>query len=221
MVKSLNDFFGAFPDYTISVESITVDGNKAYVQNTFKGTHTGTLAGMIPATNKAVVWRDVDIIEFNIVGKMVAYWANNPNAVLDKIGYHALSNPNTAAVIEGYAQFGKGDVASIVAACTDDVVWNVITSPAPNVARIYKGKQELATFFSALSAGLQITKFEPYRFLADGDDVVAFINTKYKLTGNPKLYKAALIHHFVMRDGKIASFKEVMDKPQEISVATK
>jgi hypothetical protein len=33
------------------------------------------------------------------------------------------------------------------------------------------------------------------------------------------MYKTTLVHHFGMNNGKIASFKEIVDKPQEITMA--
>ncbi|QJW90544.1 SnoaL-like domain-containing protein [Spirosoma taeanense] len=220
IIAGLKDFFSAFPDYTVIVSGIAADGNKVYVQNTFKGTQKGAI-GMIPATGKPVIWNDVDILEFDQSGKISAHWANNPNAVLDQIGFHSFSNPNTAVVMNGYALFGKGDIAGILAACADDVVWDTSESPSAAVARVYKGKTELAAFFKALATNVQITKFQPYRFLADGDDVVTFINTEYKLKGSPKPFKVTVIHHFVVRDGKIVFSKEIMDKPQAVTVAVK
>lgn len=220
-VAVIKSIFEALSDVKIEVEDIAVSDNKYYVKNTLKAKNTGNLLGMIPATNRPVIWTDVDIIELDKNGKCVAHWANNPNALLEQVGYLAFANPNTAAVMQGYEKFGKGDIMGIADACTDNIVWDVTDHPDAKVARVYTGKKELAMFFKNLSEGLKITKFEPYRFFADGDNVIAYITTEYKMTGNGKMYKTTLVHHFGMNNGKIASFKEVVDKPQEITMATK
>lgn len=220
-VAVIKSIFEALSDVKIEVEDIAVSGNKYYVKNTLKAKHTGNLLGMIPATNRPVIWTDVDIIELDKNGKCVAHWANNPNALLEQVGYLAFANPNTMAVMQGYEKFGKGDIMGIADACTDNIVWDVTDHPDAKVARVYTGKKELVMFFRNLSEGLQITKFEPYRFFADGDNVIAYITTEYKMTGNGKMYKTTLVHHFGMNNGKIASFKEVVDKPQEMTMATK
>lgn len=209
--EAVKDFATAFSNYKVDVEGVAIDGNKAYVPNTFTGTQSGTLAGMIPPTNKSVVWKDIDVMQFDKNGKITAHWAVNSNAVLDQIGYHAYTLPVTMVVMQGYQNFGKGNFGSITDACTDDVTWDVSDNPSAKVSNIYKGKTEVANFFKTLGTNMQITMFEPYRFFADGDEVTAFIHTTYKLDG--KEYKANLVHHFVIKDDKIASFKEFVDKP--------
>ncbi|MFN8345616.1 MAG: nuclear transport factor 2 family protein [Spirosomataceae bacterium] len=221
VVKQIQGIFDGLSDVKIAIEDIAVSGNKYYVKNTLTAKHTGNLFGMIPPTNKSVVWSDVDILEFDKEGKCRAHWANNPNGLFEQIGYLAFTNPNTMYVMQGYEKFGKGDVAGIVDLSTDDVVWDVTDNPSPTVARVYKGKKELGMFFKTLGAGLQISKFEPIRFLADGDNVTAYVMTEYKLAGSNKLYKTTLVHHFTFRDGKIASFKEIIDLPQEVTMAAK
>ena len=208
---SVKDFATAFPDYKVDIEGVAVDGNKAYVPNTFKGIQSGTLAGIIPATNKMVTWKDIDVMQFDKDGKITAHWAVNSNTVLDQIGYHAYTVPATMVVMQGYQNFGKGNFASITDGCTDDIVWDVTDNPSAKVSNVYKGKSAVANFFKTLGANMQITKFEPYRFLADGDDVTAYIHTTYKLDG--KEYNANLVHHFVIKNDQIASFKEFVDKP--------
>lgn len=220
-VAAVKSIFDALSDVHITIDDIGVSGNKYYVKNTLKAKHTGNLFGMIPPTGKPIAWSDVDILELDKDGKCIAHWANNPNALFEQIGYLAFANPNTALVMQGYAKFGKGDFGGIADACTDDIVWDVMDNPDAKTARVYNGKKELGMFFKNLSTALQIIKFEPFRFFADGDDVVAYINTEYKMTGSPKPYRTTLVHHFVLKNGKIASFKEIVDKLQEIAVATK
>lgn len=220
-VAAIKSVFDALSDIKIVIDDIAVSGNKYYIKNTLTAKHTGSLFEMIPATNRTVIWSDVDILELDKNGQCVAHWANNPNGLLEQIGYLALANPNTSIVMQGYEKFGKGDIAGILMVCTDNVMWDVIDNPAASVARVYNGKKELGMFFKSLSEALQITKFEPTRFMADGDDVTAYVNIEYKMNSTGKLYKSILVHHFVIRDGKIASFKEIVDKPQEMTMAKK
>ncbi|MFN8352972.1 MAG: nuclear transport factor 2 family protein [Spirosomataceae bacterium] len=221
VVASIKGIFDALSDIKITVEDIAVSGNKYYVKNTLMAKHTGTMFGMVPATNRSVSWSDVDILELDNNGQCIAHWANNPNGLLEQIGFLALANPNTSIVMQAYEKFGKGDIPSILAMCADNVVWDVLDNPASSVARVYTGKQEVGVFFKSLMGALQIVKFEPLRFMADGDDVTAYINTEYKMTGSNQLYKTTLVHHIVIQNGKISSFKEISDKPQEITMAKK
>jgi ketosteroid isomerase-like protein len=221
IAANLNDFFRAFPGYTLTVEGIAADGNKVYVQNTFKGMQKAMLAGMIPATGKTVIWSDVDILEFDQNGKLRAHWANNSNAVLDQIGYHAFTNPNTQIILAAYDQFGKGNVAGILAQCTPDVVFDVTDRVFLPNGMVYKGATEVPNFFRTLAEKVTFTKFDPYRFLADGDDVAVYINGEYKDNKTGKLLKANIVHQFKVINGKITWFKGNTDVPKEITMATK
>ena len=54
-------FRGVFPDMQITNEDILIDGNKAAVRSTIRGTHEGNLFGMLPATGRPVEFMAIDI----------------------------------------------------------------------------------------------------------------------------------------------------------------
>ena len=54
-------FRGIFPDLQITIEDVLVDGNKAAVRSTIRGTHEGNLFGILPATGKPVEFMAIDI----------------------------------------------------------------------------------------------------------------------------------------------------------------
>ncbi len=61
-----------FPDVTFINEDTIVNGDKAVLMFTFKGTHTGDVEG-IPATGNAVEGRSITIIRFEN-GKIAEGW---------------------------------------------------------------------------------------------------------------------------------------------------
>ena len=61
-----------FPDVTLSNEDTIVNGDKAVLMFTFKGTHTGDIEG-IPATGNAVEGRSITILRFEN-GKIAEGW---------------------------------------------------------------------------------------------------------------------------------------------------
>ena len=219
IIEGLKSFLSAFPDYKVTVEDIAVSGNRVYIKNNFKATHTMPLMGMIPATGKKVDWHDTDIIEFDSNGKISAHWANNPNEPLYQIGYGSFTNPNTAIILDAYNKFGKQDFAGIAALCANNVVWDVSDNPSSQTAKVYNGQKEVTQFFANLMANAQVVKFEPQRFLADGDDVMTMVDVEYKLKGDPKTYSAPFFHAAKCQNGKIVSFKEVVGKSKEAMMA--
>ena len=60
--KPIVAFFrgGVFPDLELTTEDVLVDGNKAAVRSTIRGTHQGDLFG-IPATGQPVEFMAIDI----------------------------------------------------------------------------------------------------------------------------------------------------------------
>lgn len=219
VLSSIKEFFSAFPDYTVELEDIAISGNKVYAKNTFKGTHTQSLMGMIPATGKKIQWSDVDVMEFDSKGKIFAHWAQNPNSPLDQMGYHSITNPNTAVIMDAYSKFGKGDAAGIAGLCKDNVHWDVSDNPALKSPRVYKGQKEVIQFFADLMAACEVTKFEPLRFLGDGDDVTTIISVEWKNKLNHKTLGTTFMHHFKFDQGKIAAFTELTGKPQAIQIS--
>jgi len=69
------DFRNAFPDCQITIDGIIVEGDRASIQATYRGTHTGRplMNGDIPSTGKQVV--GPGCIVFRLVdGKVVEEW---------------------------------------------------------------------------------------------------------------------------------------------------
>lgn len=75
---------------------------------------------------------------------------------------------NKQAAMDGYENFGKGDVESAMAQISDSIEWVVGGDSA--VTGIYHGKEEVLGFWGKLAEkGFQV---EPGEFLADGDKVI-------------------------------------------------
>ena len=218
--NSLKEFLRAFPGYTLEIHDVAVSGNKAYISNTFTGTQTAPLADL-PPTGRKGVWKDVDILEFDKDGKIAAHWTNNSSTLLDQLGFHAFNEPTTALIMQAYQKFGKGDIPGVLDYCADNIRWDVLDNTAPEIANVYKGKAEVKNFFDLLFKTLTITSFEPYRFFADGDEVTVLVKSRYMRISDQKSFENMLIHHFVIRDNKVVSFKEVQDRPIESSIAQK
>lgn len=60
----------AFPDMTVSVDDAVVEGPAAAVVSTWRGTHTGPLAGM-PPTGRPIEFRGIVIWRFDSQGRIV------------------------------------------------------------------------------------------------------------------------------------------------------
>ena len=111
-----------------------------------------------------------------------------------------------------YAAFGKGDVATIVNACTSDVDWEVVgrSSDFPSFGA-RKGQSGVKEFFEAVGAHCTFTEFAPKEFFAVGDKV--FVLGQYGLTvkKTSKSFSSAWLHVFTIADRKVKGFMEFTD----------
>jgi ketosteroid isomerase-like protein len=100
-----------------------------------------------------------------------------------------------------YAAFGRGDLATIIAHCSEDVVWGEDVLPANiPVGGIRHGREGVAEYFRDVQANLEILHFDPHTIVAEGNQVVAFIHTKTRIRKNDQVVGSTLIHHATYND---------------------
>jgi ketosteroid isomerase-like protein len=111
-----------------------------------------------------------------------------------------------------YADFQRGDIPSLLARLTDDILW---TTPAPPEIVPYggslTGKDGVLRFFERLGSSFDMTKFDPSEFIASEDRVIALVSIagNVRATGMHAVSEAA--HLFRIRNGKISEFREYVD----------
>jgi len=112
-------------------------------------------------------------------------------------------HPNVQLLREGYAAFGKGDLDTVKALFTDDVVWHVGGNNP--LAGDYKGQDEVLGFFGKsfeLTNGTM--QIDVHDILANDEHAVALVTTKAKRDG--KSIEMNAVHVFHLRDGKTSEF---------------
>lgn len=124
-----------------------------------------------------------------------------------------MDNPNIKVVQEAYGAFGKGDIPGVIALLTPDVHWESVGNPADFPALGPKtGTAAVEEQFKLLGSLLSFQSFEPQQFFAAGPETV-FVLGHYDRTvirtGKPA--NSDFVHIFVIRDGKIASYREFQD----------
>jgi len=74
-------FIDAFPDLQFEVTHIIAEGDLVAARGLQIGTHEGNFLGMVPPTNKEVVWTGTAIFRFNDEGQIIERWQD-----LDQLG---------------------------------------------------------------------------------------------------------------------------------------
>jgi hypothetical protein len=117
-----------------------------------------------------------------------------------------------AQVQAAYEDFQRGDIASLLARCTDDISWY---TPGEGTAIPFagqrRGKAEVAQFFEALGTTIEFHSFDPQEYISQGDVVVALGRWDGTVRGTSVRIADGFAMAFRLRDGKIADFREYTD----------
>lgn len=210
-IELYKQFQSGFPDFNIKIHEIAAAGNGRYfLRVTISGTNTGSFM-MLPPTGKPIKFDDSDVVELNAEGKCFSHTITNAGEPLRQIGYGSMINPSTQTVLAVYEKFGKGDVPGILAMSTDEVMFDIQDRMFDAKARMFKGKAGVGQFFQELGSKFQYIKFQPTRFIADGEDVFILVDVEYKYIPTGKIYVSTYTHHFKIQNGKVAFFRGLDD----------
>jgi len=114
-----------------------------------------------------------------------------------------------------YEAFGRGDVAAILDAVTDDVDWAAeTTSTAAPWYGVRHGKDAVAAFFTAFGSAMEIEEFTPASLAANDTDVLTVVRCRARSRSTGKTITMDLHHNFKFRDGKIAYYRGTEDTAQ-------
>ena len=103
---------------------------------------------------------------------------------------------NISKMQQMYGAFGRGDIQTIAAECTDDVSWGTDTSVQNEVPwyRIRSGREGVVDFFSTLANEVDFERFEPTVFTAAGDQVFVKVDYTYRFKRNGQSAATSGIH---------------------------
>ncbi len=113
-------------------------------------------------------------------------------------------------VKEGYAAFGRGDIAGLLTLMADDVEWISPGTGLP-MSGTYRGVEGVANFFQKLAAEVEILDFQPREFVADGDRVLVLGSQSAKVRATNRIATLEWVMSFTVRNGKIINFREYAD----------
>ena len=120
---------------------------------------------------------------------------------------------------EIYQAFGRGDVAAILDAVTDDIDWATeTTSAAAPWYGVRHGKDAVAAFFTAFGSAMEIEEFTPASLAANDTDVLTVVRCRARSRSTGKTLAMDLHHYFKFRDGKIAYYRGTEDTAQTEAV---
>jgi uncharacterized protein len=131
------------------------------------------------------------------------------------------ADSNIETIQAVYEAFGRGDLAAILEAVSDDVDWATDTSStAAPWYGLQVGKKGVAAFFEAFGSAMEVEEFTPRTVAANETDVLAVVRCRAKARSTGKTFDMNLHHYFVLRDGKISYYRGTEDTGQVEAVLT-
>lgn len=114
-------------------------------------------------------------------------------------------HPNVARLREGYAAFGKGDLAALDDLFAEDVRWTI--PGRGQLSGTYEGRQAVYAMFGRL---MELTegsfRVELRKVFADDTDAVAVVtSTAHR---GDRSTEVVNVHVSRLRDGKVVEFRE-------------
>ena len=115
---------------------------------------------------------------------------------------------NLDVVRKGYEAFGRGDIPGLVRLLHDEVSWTTPGPPELPTAGNRTGHGGVQEFFGSLTAVVEILRFEPKEFIAQGNFVIVIGDDTARVRATGKSVEFRWVHIFELRDGKVARFEE-------------
>ncbi|MEN3295615.1 MAG: uncharacterized protein V7642_4868 [Burkholderiales bacterium] len=123
---------------------------------------------------------------------------------------------NKLLVMQGYQKFNDKDIDSLLEMFTDDIEWEGARSEHIPFSGVYHGKQQAAQYFKLLDQAQEAQQFEPQEFIAEGDKVVVFGQSRWTVKSNGNTYESPWAHILTIRNGKVARFQQYYDSAAAI-----
>jgi ketosteroid isomerase-like protein len=121
-------------------------------------------------------------------------------------------------VVRGaYEAFGRGDVAGVLGAMTDDIEWH--EAERMPYGGVYHGPDAVAqNVFGPVTGDIPDLAVTPEEFIVSGDTVA--VVARYTGTGKAtgKELDLLVVHVWDVRDGKLARFRQFADTAKFLEV---
>ena len=123
-----------------------------------------------------------------------------------------------SATIQGmYDAFAVGDVEAVIAAMSDDIVWNEAESFPYADGNPYVGPDSVVNgVFARLGAEWEYWRLTIESMLESGEKVVAFGRYAAENKETGKVINAQFVHVWTVVDGKAVQFQQYADTAQVV-----
>jgi len=118
---------------------------------------------------------------------------------------------NLDIVRQGYAAFGRGDIQALINLLDPQVTWTTPGGADVPFSGTRRGHAAVGEFFATLANTLEVVRFEPTDFIAQGDKVVVLGDETSIVKATGKSIDFRWVHVHTVRNGKIVALEEIGD----------
>mgnify|MGYP000967018263 CR=1 FL=1 len=126
-----------------------------------------------------------------------------------------MSDVNIKLVQNVYGAYARRDLAAVMEACAPDVAWGMSgrREDLP-LQGVHAGRAGVGAFFRDMAEMVEITSFQPQRFLAAGDKVFVWGRWSWIMRNSGRPGENEWLHVFTIADGKVAEWRGYNDGAQ-------
>ena len=208
------NYLRGFSDITFNIISVFGQGNDLVKHWRFKGTHTGNFFG-IPATGNTVDVEGVTLVKMKN-GKILQEQDFMDNMVFQQqLGL--VSDPENMSTIDSvYKAFGKGDIATVLAAMSPNIEWNEAEGNSYADGNPYIGPDAVLNgVFARLGTDYEYFRLKDIHLHEmSNNQVLATLRYDGKLKKSGANIDTQAAHLWTLKDGKIVTFQQYVDTKQ-------
>lgn len=121
---------------------------------------------------------------------------------------------NSALVQQGYKLFSQGDIPGVLKLMSPDVAWVLPKVENVPFTGTFNGVEGVGKFFGALSGAIDLLKYEPREFIAQGNKVVVLGESRYRAKSQKEEYDDRWADVLTVENGKITRYEQYGDTAQ-------
>jgi len=118
---------------------------------------------------------------------------------------------NIPAVQSIYSAFAIGDIPKILSILAEDVDWTFYGPSTIPFAGHYRGRDEMARFFTLIGANVEVERYEPREIEEGGDKVIVQGWQRVKARPTGKVWEAHFVHIYTFENGQPVKVREYYD----------
>lgn len=125
---------------------------------------------------------------------------------------------NIAATEAIYRAVPAGDLDTVLAHLDSDVRITYYGTEKIPYAGDYQGIEEAVTFLAKVGEAIEITEMQPWKFIAQGDDLATWGRQRFRRRGTGREWESEFAHIITLRDGRWLHFRDFANSALALEV---